>query len=31
MKNIVGFNKLEYVRPDFDKVNEKIKELAKEV
>lgn len=31
MKNIVVFNKLEYVRPDFDKVNKKIKELAKEV
>ena len=31
MKNIVVFNKLEYVRPDFDEVNKKIKELAKEV
>lgn len=31
MKNIVVFNKLEYVRPDFDEINKKIKELAKEV
>lgn len=31
MKNIVVFNKLEYIRPEFDKINKEINLLVKEV
>lgn len=31
MKNIVNFNKLEYIKPNFDKINEYIKSFSEEV